>query len=89
MGILLDALPGFTWWGGFAVTGSIGVVSFLFKAALAAEKEKRVDMERRIQDQDKRMDEMKDQVHRLQLEILMKINEVGIKLESFRRDLSK
>ncbi len=89
MGILLDALPGFTWWGGFAVTGIIGVVSFLFKAALAAEKEKRVDMERRIQDQDKRMDEMKDQVHRLQLEILMKINEVGIKLESFRRDLSK
>ncbi len=100
MGILLEALPGFTWWGGFAVTGIIGIVSYLFKAALEAEKDKRRDMDRQIKEQDKRMDEMresndrrlnemKDQVHRLQVEILTRINEVGIKLESFRRDLSK
>lgn len=94
--ILLEALPGFTWWGGFAVTAIMGIISWLFNAALKAEREKGTRMQAEIDeleaglvDLNKKFDLMKDSMHHLQLEILGKINEVGIKIEGFRRDLSK
>ena len=96
MGILLDTLPGFTWWGGFAVTAIMGVISWLFKASQDNLKEKFKQLENDVDalraDNDRvrsELREIRDNMHKLNLELMQRINDVGMKIAEFKRDLSK
>ncbi len=96
MGILLEALPGFTWWGGFAVTAIMGVISWLFKASQDSLKEKFRELEGDVeglrkdnQELRKETREIRDNMHKLNLDLMKQINDVGIKIAEFKRDLSK
>ena len=96
MGILLDAMPGFTWWGGFAVTALMGVISWLFKASQDNLKEKfkelQQDMDSLRKDNEHvrhELREIRDNMHKLNLELMQRINDVGMKIAEFKRDLSK
>ena len=96
MGILLDTLPGFTFWGGIVSTIVMAVISWLFKAAHDSLKEKFKELENDVNslrnDNERvrnELREIRDNMHKLNLELMKQINDVGIKIAEFKRDISK
>lgn len=86
---LLDPLPGFTWWGGFGITIIIGIISFLFKTALASEKEKREGIEDDIKELQKEDAALREKLNDINLTFVGQINSILIRLAEFKRDLTK
>ena len=96
MGILLDAMPGFAFWGGIVSTIIMAVISWLFKASQDNLKEKfkelQQDMDSLRRDNEQvrhELREIRDNMHKLNLELMQRINDVGMKIAEFKRDLSK
>lgn len=89
MPAILDALPGFTWWGGFAVTTIMGILGWLFKQTtdnLKKTIERHDDDIEDLKDKDRATN---DKINNVNLKILDDIHGLGIKLAEFKRDISK
>ncbi len=86
MGILLEALPGFTWWGGFGVTIIITVIAYYFKRDANAQ-EKRIDkVEEEVKKVEDSLHATNERLHSVKETVLKEIHGISLSIERFRND---
>jgi hypothetical protein len=85
--ILLDELPGFTWWGGIGISIIIAIVSTLFKMNMDAQKKQTEGLEKDIKELQSDVRKIETGMTDIRMTILKEINEVGMKIADFRREI--